>query len=122
MKVITPAIYQHFKHTDSGPLNNYMYVTIGVSEPVSSEYIREIASMDSQIIAQHTEIDYTLGIFYYNGKLYHTNMLNTKLVIYKSLYDNHIPYARPLELFTSRVDKDKYPNVKQKYRFKLVKY
>lgn len=26
-------------------------------------------------------------------------------------------WARPLDLFTSRVDKEKYPNIKEEYRF-----
>lgn len=41
------------------------------------------------------------------------------LVIYTH---NDDIWARPISMFTSLVDKKKYPNVKQKYRFELVEY
>ena len=42
-----------------------------------------------------------------------------KLVIYRQLYEEGKLYARSYDLFISEVDRDKYPDVKQKYRFEL---
>ena len=51
-------------------------------------------------IAEHTETQEKFVIY-------------CKAVEYKSL-------ARPLDMFMSEVDHEKYPNVKQKYRFEKV--
>ena len=42
-----------------------------------------------------------------------------KYVVYRSLYGEGELYIRPMDMFLSKVDKEKYPKVKQEYRFEL---
>ena len=49
-----------------------------------------------------------------------------KVMVYKPLYPTECMkgvdfVVRPLEMFMSEVDRDKYPNISQKYRFELKK-
>ncbi len=42
-----------------------------------------------------------------------------KMVIYRKLYGDCGLYVRPYDMFCQRVDKAKYPEAQQEYRFEL---
>lgn len=121
-KIKIPAIYKHFKHKTDGIINNYLYCTMFLAYPIKkeNELNTEIMRKAQKITVIHTETNEEITLFYYDNKWNYINERKETLVIYKSLYDGNFPYARPMDMFLSEVDHNKYQNVKQKYKFELL--
>lgn len=45
--------------------------------------------------------------------------IKEECVIYRGLYEDGPLWVRPKDMFLSEVDHEKYPDVKQKYKFEL---
>lgn len=59
------------------------------------------------------------GDYYLVEDIANDSETKEKFVVYRRLYGDTSLWIRPVAMFLSEVDHQKYPNVKQKYRFEL---
>lgn len=68
--------------------------------------------------------DKSLYVYKILGFAKHTET-GEKLVVYQALYRNDSGvnygiYCRPYDMFMSKVDREKYPYIRQEYRFEVI--
>ena len=94
------------------------------TEPESKE--EEISTRDIQVgdIVQHFKREWvskeTSEYFYKVLAFAQHTETGERLVIYQALYAPFKVCARPLSMIMSEVDREKYPDIRQKYRFEKV--
>ena len=57
------------------------------------------------------------GDYYLVEEIAFDSETKEKMVVYRRLYGDGTLWVRPLDMFLSEVDHNKYPDVTQKYRF-----
>lgn len=94
------------------------------TEPVSSVLAEEERDLRVGEIVQHFKREWvskTTSEYLYKILAFaqHTET-GERLVVYQALYAPFKVCARPYEMFMSEVDRKKYPEVRQKYRFERI--
>jgi len=77
-------------------------------------------TIDMRIIKEGKEYRHFKGKRYQVIAIAEHTETQERFVVYRALYGEHKIYARPFSMFAGEVDRKKYPEVKQKYRFEEI--
>lgn len=116
-----PAIYRHFKQVKDG--EDMIYCVSGFSIPSTKEFLTSLIDNNDPnlLFFHHTELEKEIEIFKIGNKYFHNENIESEILpIYTAMYGDRKTYVRPLSMFLSKTDKEKYPNAKQKYRLELI--
>lgn len=76
--------------------------------------------MENRKVVEHGIYRHFKGKYYIVEGIANNSETSEPMVVYRHLYGDRSLCARPVDMFLSEVDHEKYPDVKQKYRFEEV--
>lgn len=129
MKRIAKLMYQAADSIES------LYAKLAVANMERSDrYYGNNRKLEAGDIVQHfkretvKDKEHSMEYLYIIEAIATHTETNEKLVVYRALYKDdekgvHFNvFARPYDMFMTEVDHEKYPDIKQKYRFELFEY
>lgn len=68
----------------------------------------------------HTIYRHFKGRYYLTEDIAYDSESCEELVLYRALYGDRRLWVRPLAMFLSEVDRERYPNIDQRWRFEEI--
>ena len=114
---------------------NYRFeqLDLDIERNTTTDLINKYKSLKEELVDFNENNEVIVGGTYrhFKGKMYKVLLIATdsetndddeprKLVVYEAQYGDKKVWVRDYDMFLSEVDKEKYPDISQKYRFQLV--